>query len=92
MNVKVSGLPLTLMGWNTSFIRKDLDNKEAYYCRPYYLFGIIPISEAYIVNTDQNNWRLWYKGNYLPGFYFIKSDGHSLLGNPKTFFVARLYL
>ena len=35
----VYGLPVHFSGWNTKFIRKDLNGKEAYHCASYDLFN-----------------------------------------------------
>jgi len=94
VDAKVSGLPVFLMGWNTSFVRKDLYGEEAYYCKMYYLFGMIPIISAYIVKDKEGNWRLWRTcdsdGHYLYGFVFDRTEGKTLLGGQKVFFHGHL--
>jgi hypothetical protein len=74
----VYGLPVHFSGWNTKFIRKDLNGKEAYHCASYDLFNFIPIIGAYIVQDTNNRWRLQREcdedGEFLQSYYFERDD------------------
>jgi hypothetical protein len=78
MTALVTGFPFWMSGWNAKYTRKELNGKEAYYLESYYLFDLIPIVGAWILQDDFGSWRLWREcdppGHFVVGYVLDRDD------------------
>ncbi len=80
--IRVSGLPLLHMGWNTVLVKTESETPE-YIMAPYALFGVLPIMPVKIFKSEQGKWYLdyWGMGSIHGAIYSNEYPSPTPIGN-----------